>query len=108
MGVSRDTSGDEMARALDAYSRTQYAARERAKSMLWEDRNRIRDALERLLRIAKLHSQNHRLPLRERQMTDDAQQAAIVMLARLDDFEASAKRNDPDPNTTENDSRSGG
>ncbi len=87
MSVTRDTSGDEMARALAAYARTPEAAESGARERLWSARNEIKTTVEALLRIATLHGQSQRLSWRERQMTREAQERAIPLLAKLDDIE---------------------
>jgi len=86
-GVSRDTSGDEMARAMAAYSATPEGRETDAQYDLWKLRDDLRGALEDLLRIAKLHGQGARLPWREREQTNAAQQRGIIALTKLEDIE---------------------
>lgn len=90
MSVTRDTSGDEMARAMAEWSASPEGRAASARGDLWEALPRIRKALEGLLRIAQLHDKNSRLPYREREMTREAQQAGITTLAHLSNIETRA------------------
>ncbi len=83
----RDTSADEMARALAAYARTPEAAESGARERLYSARREIADTVEALLRIATMHGKSQRLSWREREMTREAQQRGITLLAKLADIE---------------------
>lgn len=89
MSVRRDTSGDEMAKAIAESSATPEGRAATAIGDLWEALPRIRGTIEKLLRIANLHDKG-RLQWREREMTRDAQQAAITTLAHLSNIETRA------------------
>jgi len=80
-----------MAKAMTAWASTPEGRAATARGDLWEALPRIRETIEKLLRIAKLHGQSTRLPYRERDMTRDAQQAAITTLAHLSTIETRAQ-----------------
>lgn len=90
MPVTRDTSGDDMARALAAYARTPEAALSGARERLWTSRADLRSTIEALLRIATMHGKSQRLSWREREMTREAQERGIAVLAKLSDIETIA------------------
>lgn len=94
MSVARDTSGDAMAEALVAHATPEAAAAD-ARFRLFDQRREIVGTIEDLLRIASVHAKSTRLPWREREMTQAAQQRGIVMLAQLADIEKRAQAAGP-------------
>ncbi len=58
-GVSRDTSGDEMARAMAEWSSSPEGMASNARQQLWDRRNELREAIENLLRMPNCTARTH-------------------------------------------------